>query len=645
MFYSIKNTFSITIFIALFIVGQSYIVDLSFADDWSIFDDDSSKASAQPSQRPMEAPEQKGSRLKVTETPTSYPSSPPSELPSLSSSPSSQPSSEPSLLPSVKPSLSLSPTLSPSLSMLPSLSPTMKPSSKPSEKKCEVSSLGNFGTITKSKKIIKYEYQLHYKGNLNKILKQLEAAISNFVLETSSFFEDCSSSNKNRALSQQSLVGLSSRPKDKEANSTCTANDNSTCVVMDGRMSLYYDDVDSRRRLETDEENVQRIIEEGMKNGNFTDSNPNIITCEFIPQQENRVYDNEGVNEEDNTINEGVINEDKDDPTVDNGDLKSPKMSSTALTMIFIASAGTVLLVLLAAIKVRLTRLKHEKEAIDHIEHDSLDDSSISTGTMPAYKSDLSAYISRNTENKPNDQQVFSSISRSQSSIYMNNSFSNNPQTYDTPIYYDEPPSNRTQYSMNPTSGPNHVSLKRDVEDHYIVRDTNNPTLDESDNYLQLNTTNSKPRTNSQHENLNVIYEGNAPQFSVSSSNRGARLGREEDVFNDITPRSNVRTLGPMVSPVVSSKKISATRFNFDNIDNSEGQIHQHQIYGSPRQPQESPHQIQSCKTDVLFDVDLDDASASTYASPVGTRYADNFSDNERSPRIKYCPSDENKLV
>lgn len=620
----------------MFIIG-SHVIDATFADDWATLDDDSSEASAQPSQRPIETPELKGSSPKDTETPTSYPTSPPSELPSLSlsSSPSFLPSGEPSQVPS-----SVKPSLSPSMS--PSLSPTIRPSPKPSETKCEVSSIGNFGSITNSKKIIKYEYQLHYNGNLNGILKHLEAAISNFVIKTSSFFEDCSSTNKNGSLSEQRLVGLSSRPKDKEADSTCKANDNSTCVVVNGRMSLYYDDVDSRRRLETNEHKIQRLIEEGMKNGNFTDSNPNIITCEFIPQQENRAYVDEKVNEGDNTVNEGISNQDKEDPIAYKENVNNAKMSSVALTIIFIASAGAVLLVLLAAIRVRLNRLKYEKEGIDHVEHGSLDDSSVSIGTVPAHKNDSPANISRNNENNENEHQVFSSISRSQSSLYMNNSFSNNPQTYDTPIYFDEPASNRTQYTMNATSrGANHVSFQSDLEEHRIVRDTNNPTMNESDTYLQLNTTTSKPRTYLQQNDLDVVYEGNTPQHT----DRVARLGTEEDVFNDITPKSNARTLSPMVSPVVSSKRMPITRFNFDNVDHSEGQLRQSQTHESLRQFQEYSRQIQSCKTDVLFDVALDDASASTYASPVGTRYADNFSDNETSLRIDDCPSDENKLV
>ena len=289
---------------------------------------------------------------------------------SPSNSPSSIISNFPSFVPTGSPS-QISSRRSRSL-IAPSISPSKRPS-QAKEVACHVSYDGFYGDNESHllSDYIHYSYQIEYQSGsrINRIVDNLENAISNSILKSTSIFRECVPQEERILIRSQldrklgeGIVGLSSNPADVLTQDTCPNSaifDSSSCVVMRGIMTIFYKD-DTSRRLEQKNE-IIRVIEDGMGNGSLSLSDDDIIDLQYLPFHNWGYLDSE------------------EDPRK-NRDNPDPVFNLRNVSYILLAS-GSIVLIGLAGIKWRQMRggivgIQRQPDVSRSIDINVLDDES-----------------------------------------------------------------------------------------------------------------------------------------------------------------------------------------------------------------------------------------------------------------------------
>jgi hypothetical protein len=223
---------------------------------------------------------------------------------------------------------------------------------------CQVSQSGVFGSTKNIEPaILRYGYTLTYlkDADIDGILIDLETAISNSVLSSTSIFPECALATGTS--DQSSIIGLSSEPKDKAKSNDCSQvgdTRESLCVLVDGGLSLYYKQDKSRRRLQNEIENeIINTINDGMKDGSLLSANSNILGLSYI----------DGASISGSTTSSEE--EEDEEPS-----LPRSRLTASNITFILVASCGAVAITALTAIsykkyKKRQSRIFMEDESID----------------------------------------------------------------------------------------------------------------------------------------------------------------------------------------------------------------------------------------------------------------------------------------
>jgi len=292
--------------------------------------------------------------------------------------PTANPTKAPTLAPTANPTKA--PTQSPTKA--PTQNPTKAPTQNPVEEpisggaidgSCTVSDDGLYGDETASsnqQQFVTYEYSMAYKSTADavNIVEGLEKSMTNSVIDSTSLFAECSSSTRslirngktssNRML-ENTVVALSSMPNDSFSDIECTpVSSDSNCVLVQGSMTLWYDEVITRRLQDTPAESeIRSLIKNRIEDGTFVATNEDIIGLQYIESSGN---------EDPNTV------------------LGDDTKNGVSVSIIFIATAATLVVVGVAGLKLRQMRKEKPVEG----KFTDLDDSSIGTGVPKVLTTD-----------------------------------------------------------------------------------------------------------------------------------------------------------------------------------------------------------------------------------------------------------------
>lgn len=279
-----------------------------------------------------------------TDSPTLvYPAPSKTPIPSPSKS-SAQPSAIPTKM------VTLSPSKSPTIRTIPTeeVLPT---------ESCEFSSSGLYGSQTSDKITLQYYYQMTYNSESDPrdLIADLDSEIANVSVKNTNMFPECNTAqNFDDGGEIYRIVGISSSPSDK-INSYCDGS----CVVVDGRLTLYLSAEESRY-LSTLDGDIQDMtkssIKDAMSNGELNLANPNILSLTYVEPSDSSIQlegEDEGLES----------NEEKSKGAPVGGDI--PVYSYALL-----ATAATVSLAVLAIAVKR--RKKNDNGSSEESDHESL---------------------------------------------------------------------------------------------------------------------------------------------------------------------------------------------------------------------------------------------------------------------------------
>ena len=125
-------------------------------------------------------------------------------------------------------------------------------------------------------------------SNADLILSNVESAISNSIITSTSIFAECtkkrrvslrspSATNSPSQSLQNKIIGISSKPNDKAVSKECSFDkllNGSICTIVEGVLTLYYqEDNTLHTRFEEVEIQIKAIIEGLAGNGNLSQAN------------------------------------------------------------------------------------------------------------------------------------------------------------------------------------------------------------------------------------------------------------------------------------------------------------------------------------------------------------------------------------